>query len=127
MSIRGVCPVLSVPFNKDGEVDYQSFAKLCSWIISLGTKSVLFFGVASENIKLTDDERYKLLAILIEARKGSELKVIATVADHSAELGVKRARTFEEMGVDLINILPPTFFHRLSNKLSITLPVFCAQ
>ena len=54
MNIQGVCPVLSVPFHKTGEVDYQSFKSLVSWITSLGTQSVLFFGVASENIKLSD-------------------------------------------------------------------------
>ena len=60
MNIQGVCPVLSVPFHKTGEVDYQSFKSLVSWITSLGTQSVLFFGVASENIKLSDDNLYLL-------------------------------------------------------------------
>lgn len=109
MNIQGVCPVLSVPFKKTGEVDYQSFKSLVSWITSLGTKSVLFFGVASENIKLSDDERYKLLEILLTQRSDSGMKVIASVADHSAELAVKRAKDYEKMGVDFINILPPTF------------------
>ena len=48
--ISGVCPVLSVPFTNSGEVDYESFESLVNWIISQGVKSVLFFGVASENI-----------------------------------------------------------------------------
>lgn len=110
MSIKGVCPVLSVPFTKKGEVDYESFRALCRWIIEIGTKSTLFFGVASENIKLSDPERYQLLEILLTEREGSELKVITTVADHSSELAVNRAKDYEAMGVDYINILPPTFF-----------------
>jgi dihydrodipicolinate synthase/N-acetylneuraminate lyase len=108
--ITGVCPVLSVPFTATGEVDYKSFESLTNWIISLDCKSVLFFGVASENIKLNDAERYKLLEILLETRKGSDLKVIASVADHASELAVKRAKDYEAMGADLINILPPSFF-----------------
>ncbi len=109
--IAGVCPVLSVPFTDSGEVDYESFESVVKWIISTESKSVLFFGVASENIKLSDPERYKLLEILLETRKGSGLKVIASVADHASELAVKRARDYEAMGADLINILPPSFFN----------------
>jgi 2-keto-3-deoxy-L-arabinonate dehydratase len=108
--IEGVCPVLSVPFDQQGEVDYESFRSLVTWIIGLGTKSVLFFGIASENIKLSDPERYKLLDMLLDLRTGSNLKVIASVADHSSELAVKRAQDYESMGVDFINILPPSFF-----------------
>ncbi|CAB4609300.1 MAG: hypothetical protein F2586_03630 [Actinobacteria bacterium] len=109
--ISGVCPVLSVPFTDSGEVDYESFESLVKWIISIDAKSVLFFGVASENIKLSDPERYKLLEILLATRKGSDLKVIASVADHASELAVKRAKDYEAMGADLINILPPSFFN----------------
>ena len=110
MSIKGVCPVLSVPFTTKGEVDYESFRALCRWIIEIGAKSTLFFGVASENIKLSDPERYQLLDILLTERSGSDLKIITTVADHSSELAVIRAKDYEAMGVDYINILPPTFF-----------------
>lgn len=132
MSIQGVCPVLSVPFHKNGEVDYDSFESMAQWIISLGTKSVLFFGVASENIKLSDDERYELLERLLRTREGSGLQVIASVADHSADLAVRRAKDYESMGADYINILPPTFFnptpaqinHHISSILaSVELPV----
>jgi len=66
--------------------------------------------VASENIKLSDPERYQLLDILLTERAGSDLKIITTVADHSSELAVIRAKDYEAMGVDYINILPPTFF-----------------
>ena len=115
--ISGVCPVLSVPFTDSGEVDYESFESLVKWIISIDAKSVLFFGVASENIKLSDPERYKLLEILLATRKGSDLKVIASVADHASELAVKRAKDYEAMGADLINILPPSFFNPSAEQI----------
>jgi 4-hydroxy-tetrahydrodipicolinate synthase len=132
VSIEGVCPVLSVPFHKNGEVDYASFESMVQWILSLGIKSVLLFGVASENIKLSDEERSKLLKILLRLRMGTNLKVITSVADHSAHLAVRRAIDYESMGTDYINILPPTFFnptpaqitHHISSILaSVKLPV----
>lgn len=118
MTIKGVCPVLLVPFTNDGRVDYKSFERLCRWIIEIETKSVLLFGVGSENIKLNDDERTRLLEILLTERVGTTLKVVTSVADHSSELAVNRARKYEAMGVDLINILPPTFFSPSNQQIS---------
>ena len=107
--IRGVCPVLAVPFTELGEVDYASFRNLVQWVVSCGTDSVLMFGVASENMKLNDRERDRLLQILLEEKRKASLTVVASVADHSLELAVKRARRYEMMGADFINILPPSF------------------
>lgn len=108
--VHGVCPVLSVPFTLSGEVDYESFRNLARWVISCGAESVLIFGVASENIKLSDPEREKLLEILVEEKRKASLTIVASVADHSLELAVIRARKYEAMGADFINILPPSFF-----------------
>lgn len=108
--VRGVCPVLSVPFTLSGEVDYASFRNLAQWIISCGAESVLMFGVASENIKLNDYERDQLLEILVEEKRKASLTIVASVADHSLEQAVIRARKYESMGADFINILPPSFF-----------------
>jgi len=107
--IRGVCPVLAVPFSSVGDVDYESFRNLVQFNARNDVESVMMFGVASENAKLTDAEREKLLTILVEEKQASGLIVIATVADHSLELASKKARKFEEIGADFINILPPTF------------------
>ena len=107
--IRGVCPVLAVPFTELGEVDYASFRNLVQWVISCGAESVLMFGIASENLKLDDGERDRLLQILLEEKGKASLMVVASVADHSLELAVKRARRYEMMGADFINILPPSF------------------
>jgi 2-keto-3-deoxy-L-arabinonate dehydratase len=115
--IRGVCPVLSVPFTLNGEVDYESFRNLVQWVISCGARSVLMFGVASENIKLNDEERDRLLETLVEEKRKASLTVVASVADHSLELAVIRARKYEFMGADFINILPPSFFSPTAEQI----------
>ena len=118
MKIKGVCPVLAVPFKNDGYVDYESFRSLCRWIIGLKTDSVLLFGVGSENIKLNDEERTNLLEILLDEREGTKLKVVTSVADHASELAAVRAKRYEAMGADFINILPPTFFAPSNEQIS---------
>ena len=114
MSVTGVCPVLSVPFDERGELDLVSFRNLVHWVQSLdfnGTqvRSVMLFGVASENHKLRDDEREQLLVTLLRERDAGALAVVASVADQSAELAAARAAHYQELGADAINILPPSF------------------
>lgn len=113
--VSGVCPVLSVPFDDSGAVDLGSFRNLVGWLLSLEVQgarvdSVMLFGVASENHKLRDEEREQLLIALLEERAGHPLTVIASVADHSAELAAERAHRYQLLGADAINILPPSFF-----------------
>lgn len=114
MTVSGVCPVLAVPFDEGGALDLQSFRHLVRWLQSLeiqGTRvqSVMLFGVASENHKLRDKERKQLLLALLQERADQSLTVIASVADHSAELAAERAQRYQSLGADMINVLPPSF------------------
>jgi 2-keto-3-deoxy-L-arabinonate dehydratase len=112
--VSGVCPVLAVPFDDSGGLDLPSFRNLVRWVQSLEVQSarvqsVMLFGVASENHKLRDEERDQLLKALLEERADHPLTVIASVADHSAELAAERARHYQSLGADVINVLPPSF------------------
>ena len=114
MPVTGVCPVLAVPFDERGELDLAGFRNLVQWLQSLdinGTRvrSVMLFGVASENHKLRDDEREQLLITLLRERDAGALTVVASVADQSAELAAARAARYQDLGADVINILPPSF------------------
>jgi dihydrodipicolinate synthase/N-acetylneuraminate lyase len=107
--ITGVCPVLSAVFSDDGNVDLEGFRSLCRYVVNSGVRSLMVFGVATENSKLNDDERSGMLEVLVQEREGTGVSIVATVADHSTELATARARTWIAMGADAINILPSYF------------------
>jgi len=107
--VKGVCPVLSAVFHDDGQVDYEGFAALCRHVINTGVTSLMVFGVATENAKLNDEERKKMLEILVNERGDSGVAIVATVADHGTELATARATQWVTMGADMINILPSYF------------------
>jgi len=131
-AVTGVCPVLSATFHEDGSLDSASFQRLCEQVMGTGVSSLMIFGVATENAKLSDDERTLMLEVLVRARGTLDIAIVATVADHGTRLAVARAQKWVEMGADCINILPsyflrpapPQVLEHLSTILhSVTVPV----
>lgn len=114
--IRGVSPVLEVPFTVGGEVDLPGFRRVVRYVIDTGVSSVMFPGFAGEYYKLSDSEREDLIeALLQEAHSASapggspseRIAVILAVQDHATILAVQHARRLVDRGVDAINLLPP--------------------
>ncbi len=108
--VRGVSPVLEVPFTAAGDIDVDGFRRVVRYVLDTGVSSMMFPGFASEFYKLTEDERRTLTAVLL-AETGPRPDVAAIVAgqDHATRLAVARAREGGAPGADLINLLPPHF------------------
>lgn len=108
--LRGVSPVLSVPFRSDGEVDLPGFLRVVDHVLHTGVSSCLLFGLVGEFAKLTDAESSELLgALLSRSSSRGDFAAIASITEHAAETAVRRAEQYADMGVDAINILPPSF------------------
>lgn len=108
--VRGVSPVLEVPFTESGEVDYGGFDRVVRYVLSTGVTSMMFPGFASEFHKLSEDERWKLTEILLsQTRDRPDVAAVIAVQDHATQLAARRARAAVEAGADLINLLPPHF------------------
>lgn len=109
--IKGVCPVIAMPFTKDGEVDLCSFEKLVKHLASTGVHGLTLFGIASEFHKLEDTERLALAKSFISTLKETETFSMLSVTDHSLEVAVKRAKEYEKLGADCLMVLPPFFLN----------------
>ncbi|MEV5963557.1 dihydrodipicolinate synthase family protein [Kribbella sp. NPDC051952] len=108
--VRGVSPVLEVPFTADGEVDYAGFERVVRFVLSTGVTSMMFPGFASEFHKLSEDERRRLTEILLShTRDRDDVAAVVAVQDHATQLAARRAREWVDAGADLINLLPPHF------------------
>lgn len=117
MRIRGVCPVLEVPFTEAGEVDERGFGAVVEHVIGTGVTAVMFPGFASEFYKLTDDERDGLTAILLGITSSREVAAVVSVPDHATAVAARRARAAVDAGADAINILPPHFLSPPSHQV----------
>lgn len=108
--VRGVSPVLEVPFTDTGEIDVEGFRRVVRYVLGTGVSSMMFPGFASEYYKLTEDERRTLTAILLaETGPRPDVAAIIAVQDHATQLAVVRACEVVSAGADLINLLPPHF------------------
>lgn len=108
--LRGVCPVLEVPFRPDESLDLESFERVVRHVASTGVSAVMFPGFASEFHKLTGDERRELRDVLLErTRDDRGLGAIISVPDHATRGAVAEAQAAVEAGADAINLLPPYF------------------
>ncbi|SFO63510.1 dihydrodipicolinate synthase family protein [Amycolatopsis rubida] len=108
--IRGVSPVLEVPFTDDGEIDVSGFRRVVRHVLGTGVGSVMFPGFASEFYKLTEDERQTLTEVLLaETNPRADVQAIIAIQDHATRLAVQRATEAVAAGADLINLLPPHY------------------
>lgn len=106
--LRGVSPVLEVPFREDESVDYDGFSRVVEHVLGTGVTSVMFPGFASEFHKLADDERLHLRARLLDQTNGrADVAAIVAVQDHATAVAVRRATEAVDAGADAINLLPP--------------------
>lgn len=106
--VRGVSPVLEVPFTEDSEVDYDGFGRVVRQVFGTGVTSVMFPGYASEFLKLSESERTALTGILLDyTRDDDEIAAVVAIQDHATHLAIRHARRLADAGADLINLLPP--------------------
>ena len=129
-AIRGICPILAAPFTADGEVDYAGLARLVQHLNQTGVSALTLFGLATEYYKLTDAERSRMLAVMMEHI--GEPAAIASVTAHSWEVAVRCAREYEVAGVNALMLMPPFFLgpsaaavreHVLRVAAAVTVPV----
>ncbi|MCG3751101.1 dihydrodipicolinate synthase family protein [Amycolatopsis sp. Poz14] len=108
--IRGVSPVLEVPFTDDGDIDVSGFRRVIRQVLGTGVGSVMFPGFASEFYKLAEDERHTLTEVLLaETNPRADVLAIVAVQDHATRLAMQRAKEVVAAGADLINLLPPHY------------------
>jgi dihydrodipicolinate synthase/N-acetylneuraminate lyase len=108
--VKGVCPVLAVPFSNDGALDADGFAEVVGDLVASGASALTLFGLASEFHKLSDAERDILASSLLEATHSHPgVAAILSVTDHATEVAVERARSYVAAGADALMVLPPFF------------------
>lgn len=106
-SMRGVYPILVTPFDEAGRIDDESMRRLIDFNLDAGVHG-LGVALGSEIFKLSETERDRVTAIVVEQVAGRVPVVINTGAP-GTDLAVFYSRRAEELGADALMILPPSF------------------
>lgn len=106
-SMRGIFPILAMPFDADGNVVVEDLEREVDWIAGHGIPGV---GIAlgSEVYKLSDDERSFVLKTVVEAANG-RLKVVMNTGHEGTSVSVDYAKRAQDLGASALMIRPPSF------------------
>jgi 4-hydroxy-tetrahydrodipicolinate synthase len=79
--LKGSVPPLLTPF-KNGEVDYETYARLVEFQVAEGSHGILVNGTTSEPASLTTEERNRLVEVAIKTSRG-RIPVVAATGSQS--------------------------------------------
>lgn len=105
--LKGSIPPLLTPF-KNGEVDYETYARLVEMQIAQGSHGILVNGTTSEPASLTTEERNRLVTLAVEVTKGRVPVLAATGSQSVWETKLLTAHA-AKAGVDALLIVTPYY------------------
>lgn len=125
MMLRGVIPVLVMPFTESEEVDHDSLSRQVDFLIGSGLDACAF-GFGSEIQRLTERELDAAVSAIVTEAAG-RLSVIANVAAASVVAAVERTKIAASLGADAVMMPPPypgnlaehdvfEFFHQVAEQ-----------
>ena len=106
-TMRGVFPILIIPFDEAGRIDEESLRRLVDFDIAAGVHG-LGVALGSEIFKLSEAERDHVTRIVVDQVRGRVPVVINTGAP-GTDLAVFYSQAAEQNGADALMILPPSF------------------
>ena len=106
--LKGSFPPLVTPFNDDGSVDYDAYAKLVEQQIRGGSAGIVVTGTTGEPSTLLPEERTELLKVAVAAARRRIQVVAATGTQNHADT-VAMTRAAELAGADAVLIVTPYF------------------
>ncbi|HLJ57232.1 MAG TPA: dihydrodipicolinate synthase family protein [Chthonomonadaceae bacterium] len=104
-TLRGVLPVLHMPYNEDWTIDFDVLAAEVEFALSEDANGIVF-ALASELLRLTGAERRTVAEFLVRAAAG-RVPVIVSVGAESTYAAVENARHAESVGASALMATPP--------------------
>src|SRR5438067_7238153 len=107
-ALKGSFPPIVTPFNDDGSVDYDTYARLVEFHVKGGSAGIVVTGTTGEPSTLLPEERIDLLKVAVTTAQRRIQVVAATgTQSHSDTIGMTRAA--EKHGADALLIVTPYF------------------
>ena len=109
--LMGVFAPITTPFLENGDVDYKGLEKNMQFYAESGIKGYLALGSNGENKSLTNDEKLKVLEIIVK-NKGADQTVMAGCIFESTRETIEMGKKFEKLGPEFLTLLPPSYFKK---------------
>ena len=116
MKFEGIIPPVITPLHPDGSLDLPSLDRLVDHLIGAGVDGLFVLGSSGQVAYLTDAERDKVAARVVEHAAG-RVPVVSGAADLTAPRVIEQARRLAALGVDGVVITAP--FYALNDDAEI--------
>lgn len=111
----GAATAIITPF-KNGEVDYEAYAKLIDWQIENGISAIVAAGTTGEGSTLTDDEHKEVIRFTVEKVAG-RVPVIAGTGSNDTAYAIELTKYACEAGADALLVVTPYYNKATQNGL----------
>ena len=106
MTLEGVYSVLPTPFHANGDLDEDSLRRVVDLCISAGVNGVTALGVTGEVARLTDEERGRVLDVVVDQARG-RIGVVAGTTAEGTRTCIEHSRHALAAGATAVMVSPP--------------------
>ncbi len=99
---------LITPFNEDGTIDFPALARLIEYQIQNGIDYLVVLGTTAETPTLTEDEKTRVRAFVIEKVKG-RVPIVLGLGGNNTQAIVESLKTPDFDGIDAILSVVPYY------------------
>jgi len=103
-----VLTAIVTPFDKDGRVDLDAFRELALHLVENGSDGLVVCGTTGEAPTLTDDEKFELWRVAVDAL-GGRATVVAGTGTYDTAHSIHLTRRATEIGVDALLVVTPYY------------------
>jgi 4-hydroxy-tetrahydrodipicolinate synthase len=104
--LRGILPIVFMPFTDEGDIDEVSLRKIVCFELAGGVDGIGVNGFATEAYKLTDDERRRAVEIVAHEVAG-EVPLFIGLTPGSTKAAISQAKEFAKYQPTALMVLPP--------------------
>ena len=101
MKLKGIIPIIPTIFDEKGDIDPNSTAKLASYAVTKGAESIVYPGVASEDVHLSIYERLEIIKT-IKSKINKNIILISGVNSHNPDQIIEITSKSVKSGTNMI-------------------------
>jgi len=106
--LQGAFMILSTPYTLSKAVDYEDLAGEVDFLVRCGVQGLVWPQNASEQSKLTKDERMRGMEVIARSANGKPPALVLGVQGHDMGEMLEYARHAESLAPDALIAIPPT-------------------
>ena len=118
MQLEGVYSVLPTPFHPTGDLDELSLRRVIDLFIAAGINGVTALGVTGEVARLDDEERRRVLQLVVD-QVGGRIGVVAGTTAEGTRTCIAYSRHAHEAGATAVMIVYDLFRYTAPNTRSL--------